>query len=149
MQFTYKEIKESYLEIKSFLKLSKKENKELNLKTKIAEDLELWGDDNLILLENYIEKYNLNFDDFDYSHHFENEIEIIDIRNFVKMLINLPFIIVYSLFNFLSNNRIEVFVPFNKEEARADLTFGDLVASKLKGEFCLKLDANIQLKKKG
>ena len=38
-------------------------------------------------------------------------------------------------------------MPFLKADTKADLTFEDLVASKLKGEFCLKADANIRLKK--
>ncbi|WP_375561482.1 hypothetical protein ACE193_02690 [Bernardetia sp. OM2101] len=148
MEFSYKEIKESYLEIKSFLKLSKKENEKLNLKTKIGEDLDFWGDDNLLLLEEYIKKYNLNFDNFNYAHHFESELEIIDIRRFIIGLIYLPFLILILSFNYLfPKNSIEPSILFLKGDVKADLTFGDLVASKLKGEFCLKADANIQLKK--
>lgn len=146
MEFSYKEIKESYLEIKSFLERGT--NEKIILSTKIAENLDFWGDDNLFLLEEYIEKYKINFDNFDYSHHFENELEIIDIRRFIVEIIFLPFSILILLFNYLfPKQRIEPTIPFFRGEEKADLTFGDLVASKLKGEFCLKENANIQLKK--
>ena len=47
MEFTQKEIKESYLEIKSFLERGT--NEKIILSTKIGEDLDFWGDDNPLL----------------------------------------------------------------------------------------------------
>lgn len=90
----------------------------------------------------------MNFDNFNYAHHFESELEVIDIRRFIIGLIWLPFLILILSFNYLfPKNKIEPSMPFLKADTKADLTFEDLVASKLKGEFCLKADANIRLKK--
>ena len=66
MKFKYTEIKDAYLEVKKFLEHASGE-KINSLNTKIVDDLKLWGDDNYFLLIEFVEKYNLNFEKFEYN----------------------------------------------------------------------------------
>ena len=141
MEFPYKEIKESYLEIKSFLERGTDEK--IILSTKIEEDLQFWGADNYFLLKEYVEKYKLNFDSFNYDEHFISEVW--SLKRLLSLFFLPLFIIIHFLIYFFP--KLESTFSFILEKPKADLTFGDLVASKLKGEFCLKTDPNIQLKK--
>jgi hypothetical protein len=141
MEFTYKEIKESYLEIKAFLESWT--NEKIILSTRIEEDLNFQGADNIFLLEEFIEKYNLDFTDFDYDKHFMSEVLTLKQLFLIPLF---PFFIIIQLLAYYFPN-LESLSMIYFQKPKADLTFGDLVASKLKGEFCLKTDANIQLKK--
>ncbi|WP_338765686.1 hypothetical protein WAF17_02165 [Bernardetia sp. ABR2-2B] len=141
MEFTYKEIKESYLEIKVFLERGT--NKSIILSATIDNELGFWGADNVFLLEEYFEKYKVSYENFDYDKHFYSEVW--SLKELFLLLI-FPFIIlIHTIIYFFPKIR-RVF-KFILGEQKTHLTFGDLVASKLKGEFCLKADANIQLKK--
>lgn len=149
MKFKYIEIKDAYLEIKKFLEHASGE-KINNLNTKIVDDLKFLGDDNYFLLIEFIEKYNLNFDKFEYDKHFESEGDFIGFKNLVLGLLKLPVLIINSLiikyFSITLYIRIDNFF-FDRTNEKKDLTFGDLILSKLKGEFCLRDECRVQLAK--
>ena len=141
MEFSYKEIKESYLGIKSFLERGTEEK--IILSATIDNDLGFWGADNVFLLEEYFEKHKVSYDNFDYDKHFYSEVW--SLKEVFLLLIFPLVILIHTLIYFFPKMR-KVF-NFILGEQKTHLTFGDLVASKLKEEFCLKADANIQLKK--
>jgi hypothetical protein len=149
MKFKYTEIKDAYLDVKKFLEQASDE-KIYNLNTKIVEDLKFWGDNNYFLLIEFIEKYNLNFDKFEYEKHFDSEGDFIGFKNLLLGFLKLPVLILNSLiikyFSPTLCNRIDDFL-FDRTNEKKDLTFGDLISSKLKGEFCLRDECRIQLAK--
>ena len=146
MKVQFKELRKTYIEIKVYLENASGENVN-GLNTKIAEDLGLWGDDNYYLLEVFVKKYNLDFNKFDYSKYFESEGELFKGRNALIGLLTLPFLIIARIINWISPN---VRIPFDSsfllmKSKRSDLTFGDLIVCKLKGEFCLRKGTSVEI----
>ena len=146
MKVQFRELRKTYREIKDYLENASGENVN-GLNTKIAEDLGLWGDDNYYLLEEFVKKHNLNFDKFDYSKHFESEGELFNGSNALIGLLTLPFLIIARIIKWffpkVKTPFDSSFLPLKNE--RADLTFGDLIVSKLKGEFCLRKETLIEI----
>ncbi|WP_299261426.1 hypothetical protein [uncultured Aquimarina sp.] len=149
MKFKYTEIKDAYLEVKKFLEHASGE-KINSLNTKIVDDLKLWGDDNYFLLIEFVEKYNLNFEKFEYDKHFDSEGEFIGFKNLILGLLKLPLLIINSLIiKYISFNtyyRIDNML-YDRTNEKKDLTFADLILSKLNGEFCLRNECKIELAK--
>jgi hypothetical protein len=145
IKLEYKELKKNYTEVKDFLQERTAES--IRLDSKIAEDLGHWGDDNYFLLVEFIEKYKLNFDEFDYSLHFESEGELFNSLTALFTVICLPFLLLALflkwIFPTLKTPFDETLKPRKNE--REDLTFGDLIVSKLKGEFCLRSEIKIEI----
>lgn len=147
----YKELRSTYQEIKAFLR-NESYNDVKDQNTRIAEDLELWGSDNYLMLVDFIEKYDLNFENFEYEKYFVSEGEYWKRTNFSLVVLMLPFyipfyIIAKTLILLIPSLRyLEEKLDPKMENERLDLTFGDLLVSKLKGEFCLRKDVKIQLK---
>ena len=149
MKFKYTELKESYLEVKKFLEYNSSMKVE-NLKTKIVDDLGLWGDDNLFLLEDFSNKYDVNFDRFDYNEHFDSEGDFISFKTFILGILKLPLLIINSLF--IKNISIKTYdkidkTLYDRTTQKKDLTFGDLILCKLNGEFVLRENCKIGLTK--
>lgn len=149
MKFKYTELKEAYLEVEKFLKHASG-HKTINLNTKIVDDLKLWGDDNYFMLVEFTEKYNLNFDEFEYDKHFDSEGEFVGFKTLILGLLKLPILIINSLlikyFSPKIYNKIEN-ILYDRTNDKKDLTFGDLILSKLNGEFCLRDECKIELAK--
>jgi len=153
IKISFINLKQNYLEVQQFLQ---KESGEKNIysKSKVANDLSLWGDDNYDMLEDFITKYNLDFSDFKYDKHFESEGELtISIWSILSVLLLPLFItkgILSYLLNFLSNKysyKIDKFNFFLKEykSDKIDLTMGDLITSKIQGKFSLREDIRFVL----
>lgn len=140
MKFKYTELKETYLEVKKFLEHAS--GKKINsLNTKIVEDLKLWGDDNYFLLIEFIEKYDLNFEKFEYDKHFDSEGELIGFKTFILGVFKLPVLIINNLL--IKHISIKTYKKidntlYDRTNCKKDLTFGDLILSKLNGEFTLR-----------
>jgi len=147
MEAKYSEIKKSYLEVKKFLEY-KSSMKVENLKTKIVDDLGLWGDDNLFLLEDFSNKYNVNFDKFNYNEHFDSEGDFISFKEFILGILKLPILIINNLIikhlSLSIYNKIDN-ILYDRTNEKKDLTFGDLILSKLNGEFSLRENCKIKL----
>ena len=146
MKVRYSEIKNSYLEIKNLLE-DKSGNKVENLNTKIAFDLGLYGDDNIEFLEEFIKNYKLNFNNFNYQEHFDDEAELfLNIKWFIPRLLLFPLNLSLTLINFFRKAKIrQISMSEYISNNKLDLTFGDLITSKLKGEFCLRKHLPIEL----
>ena len=146
MKIEFRNIKESYLEIKTFLENASGE-KNIGLNTRIAEDLGLFGDDNYFLLTEFFERYNVDFENFEYDKHFENEGELFHpIRTLIGIIL-LPLFLITKIVNWIfpkiKIDLSKLIIPKIRETS--DLTFGDLIVSKLKGEFCLRKNTLIEL----
>ncbi|GAA3556300.1 DUF1493 family protein [Snuella lapsa] len=146
MKVQFKELRRTYIEIKDYLENASGENVN-GLNTKIAEDLGLWGDDNYFLLEEFVKKHNLNFEKFDYSEYFESEVELFNGSDALIGLLTLPFWIVARIIKWIFP---KVKTPFENsflptKNERTDLTFGDLIICKLKGEFCLRKNTLVEI----
>ena len=65
IEISFKNLKQNYIEVQQFLQ---KESGEKNIynKSKVANDLSLWGDDNCDMLEKFITKYKVDFSNFNY-----------------------------------------------------------------------------------
>jgi hypothetical protein len=150
---SFKDLKQNYIEMQQFLE-EKSGEKNIYNKSKLANDLSLWGDDNYAMLEVFIKKYNLDFPTFNYDEHFESEGELtISIWSILSVVLLPLFVtkgIVSYLFNFLSNkysHKIDKFNFFlNKYKSnKIDLTMGDLITSKIQGKFSLREDVKFVL----
>ena len=149
IKISFKDLKQKYIEMQQFLEDKSGENKICN-KSKVANDLSLWGDDNYDMLEKFITKYNIDFSDFKYDEHFQSECELtISIWSILSVLLLPLFItkgIISYLFNFLSNKysyKIDKFNFFIKEHKsnKIDLTMGDLITARIQGKFFLRENA--------
>ncbi len=104
MKFKYTEIKQAYLGVKKFLEY-KSSMKVKNLNTKIVDDLGIWGDDNLFLLEDFSNKYNIDFSKFNYDIHFDSEVDFIRFTSLIVRFLKLPISIINTLIiKFISHN---------------------------------------------
>ena len=144
-EITYSELKESYLFMQNLVRRYVDKNDKINLKTKIVDDLELWGDDNEVLLLELRDEYNVNFDNFDYSKYFEDETPTL--LGCFSGLILLPLYIIkglfYIFFRIISKHLADKFYSMTTPKSdKKDLIFGDLVASYLEKEFILKENIN-------
>ena len=146
MKLEFRDIKDTYLEIKTFLENTSGE-KINGLNTRIAEDLGLFGDDNYYLLTEFSEKYNVNFENFEYDKHFVSEGELFHPMKTLVEIITLPFFLIAKIIRlFFPKIRIDLSnLIVAKIRETSDLTFGDLIVSKLKGEFCLRKNTLIEV----
>ena len=144
-----KTLRKTYLEIKQFLKQETGE-KDISLKTKIAEDLGFYGDDNLELLNKFVIKYNLQADGFNYSSYFESEAGLFNNGMFVVYLLLFPFYFTIWIAKIITTKpanwkRIRLYPEWKRNPEPKDLTFGDLVVWYLKGNFGLRENINVAL----
>jgi hypothetical protein len=146
IKISFKNLKQDYLEVQQFLQ---KESGEKNIsnKSKIANDLSFWGDDNCYLLEDFITKYTVDFSNFNYDEHFESEGELFGPLNslfsFVFAILNIFKYILFLTVVIFSKKHSKQIIDFkfhikeNKIEKK-DLTMGDLITSKIQGKFLLR-----------
>jgi hypothetical protein len=143
----FKNIREAYVEVKKFIELETGcDLDEISLKTKIREDLGCSGDDNLELLEKFVTRYNLDTTGFEYSKHFEGEMELYDSHAAFLNILILPIVIVVYAIKLLSFGKIDKrnWIP-NWHRPTLDMTFGDMVTWYLTGKFNLKSAVKIKL----
>jgi len=146
IKISFKNLKQNYLEVQQFLE-EKSGEKNISNKSKIANDLSFWGNDNCYLLEEYITKYNVDFSDFNYDKHFESEGELFGSGAVLLRILMFPFyvfkFILFLLFKPISKEYSRAINDFNfstekNQSNRIDLTMGDLITSKIQGKFNLR-----------
>ena len=146
IKISFKNLKQNYVEVQQFLQ---KESGEKNIynKSKVANDLSLWGDDNYDMLEKFITKYKVDFSNFNYDKHFESEGELLGFYSSIFTIFFLPlFILKFILHLFFKpfsrkySDKINGFNFYLKEckSDKIDLTMGDLITSKIQGKFLLR-----------
>lgn len=146
IKISFKNLKQNYLEVQQFLQ---KESGEKNIynKSKVANDLSLWGDDNFDILEKFITKYKVDFSSFNYNDYFESEGELFCFYSSIYTILFLPLYILkfilhlfFKPFSKKYSDKINSFNFFLKEckSDKIDLTMGDLITSKILGKFHLR-----------
>lgn len=146
IKISFKNLKQNYLEVQQFLQ---KESGEKNIynKSKVANDLSLWGDDNFDILEKFITKYKVDFSSFNYNDYFESEGELFCFYSSIYTILFLPLYILkfilhlfFKPFSKKYSDKINSFNFFLKEckSDKIDLTMGDLITSKIQGKFHLR-----------
>ncbi|SDH84332.1 Protein of unknown function [Flavobacterium omnivorum] len=143
---SFKDLKQNYIEMQQFLE-DKSGEKNINNKSKVANDLSLLGDDNYDMLKNFITKYNIDFSDFKYDEHFESEGELFSSASVFLTILLIPLyfikIILFLIFKPFSKSHSKTINDFNffiKEHKsnKIDLTMGDLITFKIQGKFSLR-----------
>jgi hypothetical protein len=146
IKISFKNLKQNYIEMQQFLEDKSGENKIFN-KSKVANDLSLWGDDNYDMLEDFITKYNLDFSGFNYDAHFESEGELFGSASVLLTILLIPLyfikLILFLIFKPFSKSHSKKINDFNffikrNRHKKKDLTMGDLITSKIQGKFYLR-----------
>jgi hypothetical protein len=138
---SFSTLRKAYHEVKSFLE-GEIEDKVKSLSTTIDNDLGCSGDDNYELLVKFIEKYNLNHEDFDYDVHFLSEGELFDSGTALLHIIMFP---LYAI-RLISFGKINLLPPKGYWQRKtSDLTFGDMLTWYLAKDFKHRSDVNIKL----
>ena len=144
MKESYTEIKSAYLEIKEWLE--PEAFKVVTAQDRISQDLSFLGDDADELIHDFVEKFEIDFSAYDFYEYFYDECEIVNPLMDISGLLRLPFYILYRPVKLIYT---KIHIPILEQSLlyykRKDLTVGDLICSKLKGEFCLRANVNLQV----
>ena len=142
----FRTLRQAYLEVKHFIE---KEAcvKVDSLKTKIVEDLGCSGDDNCDLLSKFVTKYKLDVTNFNYSKHFESEMELFDSSATVLNLFISPILITVWLIKIFTRGKVNKreWIP-NWHRSTLDMTFGDMLTWYLTGKYNLRHSVKVTLK---
>ncbi|UII18970.1 DUF1493 family protein [Fulvivirga ligni] len=143
----YAKLRHAYATVKMFLEKTSGV-RITSLNNTIAEDLGLWGDDNLFLLEEFVNRYELQHNGIEYEKYFHSEVEHLAsttiLINILKLLIWLPL----KLIEWLTLNKIKLSLSrFEKLERKVnDMTFKDLVTWYVEKDFMLSNQLKYELK---
>ena len=132
----FEKLKLAYITVKSFREKEAGENVE-SLKTKIAEDLSFYGDDNYYMLTKFVEKFELDHTDFNYDEHFHSEGEIANSEIALYNLLILSVWLPLKTIELLTLNNVKINKPsFYKPSRKViDMTFKDLLTWYIEGKY--------------
>jgi hypothetical protein len=135
-QIEFAKLRHAYITVKSFLEKEAGENVG-SLKTRIAEDLSLWGDDNYEMLIKFIEQFEIDYSEFEYDKHFHSEGEVADPINILLNLLSLSVWLPLKTIELLTFGSVKIKNPsFHQPEREvSDMTFKDLLTSYIEGKF--------------
>jgi hypothetical protein len=114
-------LRHAYAVVKTFLEEdSFQKIKSLNVR--VEEDLGMVGLDNIILLEEFISKFELDYKDFNYDKYFYPEVEKPEI--ILARFLSLPIVLPLRTIELLMFNKIKFHFNIDKKQ---DLSFRDLI----------------------
>lgn len=147
LEVSFSEVKNTYNELKDYFEVW---NNNIDLNTRIQEDLGCYGMDNEDILFQLHEKYRVDFSEMDYSKYFNDEIEIVNPLIFLLTpLLILKFFARLFIFPFSKqlSTRIKAWTisPFKWRET-LDLTVGDLIVTILRKKFTERKSVRVVLK---
>lgn len=149
----YSTLKSTYLEVLDFTKNYAPWGKSHSSSTRLVEDLELWGDENVFFLMKFHEKFGVDLSTLTYNEHFEEEGPI-GLFALLFLLVVFPFSLVQRVLalalkpiSMQLSAKIKNFQLLPGENIeRKDVTIGDLVVSVLEGEFQERKNTALVLK---
>jgi hypothetical protein len=146
-QLEFAKLRHACITIKCFLE-KESLDKVKSLKTTVAKDLSLYGDDNLELLEKFVEKFELNHEGFVYDKHFHSEAELFGSEAALFNLLSLSLWLPLKTIELLTFNKIKLKKPnyYKPDREVTDLTFKDLLAWYIEGQFPTDLDIKYEIK---
>ncbi|MDH2206547.1 MULTISPECIES: hypothetical protein [Empedobacter] len=145
-------LRQSYIEVKKFLEKASYEKVD-NSNILIEQDLGFCGDDTYFLIEEFVEKYNLDFSKFNFSEHFLSEGES---ANGFQVLFNMVLLPLYFLFWLVKEFTFDL-INLNKylikivklfsinQRETLDMSFGDLLTSYLNKKYTLRSNVKFVL----
>ena len=138
-QIEFAKLRHAYVTVKSFIDKEAEGYSELkSLDTKIRADIGLSGDDNLELLEKFVEKFELDYKDFEYGKHFYSEGELYGSDTALFNLLTLSVWLPLKTIELFTFNKIKINkpkFPFTPDREVSDLTFKDLLTWYIEKEF--------------
>lgn len=137
----------AYVTVKKFLEDESFE-KVKSLRTTITEDLSLYGDDNYELLKKFIEKFELDHQDFEYDKHFYPEGELFGSDAALFNLLTLSVWLPLKAIELLTFNKIKINKPdfYKPEREVTDMTFKDLLTWYIEGKYSTENDIKFEIK---
>ena len=137
----------AYETVKRFLEEKSGESVD-SLKTKIVDNLGMTGDDNYDMLVEFIKKFELEHDGFDYSKHFYSEMELYDSSAALFNLLSLSIMIPLKAIELMTLNKVYIPKPGFYKPSRevTDMTFKDLLTWYIQGKYTMANSVKYQLK---
>ncbi len=126
-EIEFSKLRHAYLTVKNFTE-SESYEKVKSLNTRIENDLGMAGDDNVEFLEKFVEKFELEYKNFNYSKHFLSEGELFNAVNALHSLLTLSVWIPLKTIELITFNQLKLpRLNFNSYPERDDLTFKELI----------------------
>ncbi len=146
-QIEFNKLRFAYVKVKRFLEDQSCDTVD-SLKTKIADDLGMTGDDNYYMLAEFVKKFELEYQGFNYDKHFYSEMELYDSTAALVNLLSLSIMIPLKAIELLTLNKIHIPKPgFYKPSRKVtDMTFKDLLAWYIEGKYTLADNVKYQIK---
>jgi Protein of unknown function (DUF1493) len=142
-------LRHAYKEVTSFIEHETHE-KIYSLKTCIAKDLILHGDDNVEFLARFIEKYKLNAANFNYATYFHTEHELYGSEQTGYNLIKLVMYIFLTIICVLTFGRVsggcKKLDILMVQRPVKDLTIGDMITWYLEKDFMVRENLRYEMK---
>ena len=146
-EIEFSKLRHAYITVKTFLE-SESWEKVKSLDTKIENDLGLAGDDNAELLEKFVEKFELEHTNFDYSKHFLSEGELFNSTTAFLTLLNLSVWIPLKTIELITLNNVKIEKPnFNNYPERDDLTFKEMIMWYIENDYVSTKCVKYKIKK--
>lgn len=140
-EIEFSKLRIAYTTIKEFLEKESGE-KVLTLKTKIEEDLSMLGDDSYELMVRFVEKFELEHQDFLFDKHFHSEGELVQPGIIIMNLLTLSIWLPLKTIELLTLNKLKIDKPkFQRPDREVeDMTFKDLLTWYIEGKYATKKD---------
>ncbi|WP_205504611.1 DUF1493 family protein [Rufibacter psychrotolerans] len=146
-QVEFTKLRHAYQTVKAFLVEASFVDVE-NLKTRVAEDLGMYGDDNYELLVKFVDKFELDHKGFDYSKHFHSEGELFGSGAALINLLALSIWLPLKTIELLTFNKVKLPKPsfYQPNSDVSDMTFKDLLTWYIEGKYATEKDIKYEIK---
>jgi hypothetical protein len=106
------------------------------------------GDDNYYMLAEFVKKFELEHDGFDYDKHFYSEMELYDSTAALINLLSLSIMIPLKAIELLTQNKIHILKPvfYTPPRKVTDMKFKDLLTWYIEGKYTLADSIKYQIK---
>ncbi|MBL3658645.1 DUF1493 family protein [Fulvivirga sediminis] len=146
-EIEFSKLRHAYTTIKKFLEDSS--GVEVNsVNQRIAEDLGLFGDDNYFLLEQFVEKFELEHEGLEYERYFYSEAELFDSKAALFNLFTLSVWLPMKTIELLTLNKFKLNKPsfYKPEHPVNDMTFKDMLTWYLEGTYATSEHVQYRIK---
>lgn len=135
-QIEFSKLRHAYITVKSFIE-NESADDIASLKAKIVNDLGLKGDDNYFMLIKFVDKFELEYSDFEYDRHFHSEAELYNSSTALYNLLVASVWLPLKTIELLTLNMVHIPKPSFYQPARqvSDMTFRDLLIWYIEGKY--------------
>ncbi len=144
-EITFTQLRQAYIVVKKLLE-DKSGDSVRSLKTKIVGDLSLYGDDNYELIEEFVDNYQLDYQNFEYGNYFLSEAELFGSGAVLKSFLYLILLIPGKIIELVSFQKVNLLnALFKPQREVKDLTFGDMITWYIEKRFVLRSELKYKL----